>query len=83
MEFYETSAKTGKGVEDAFTTVAKKLMVKKQQAIAEKKEKSKQKPGSSNQSEKSKEKEDSSKIALDSLKSTKEPSKDEANCSNC
>lgn len=78
MEFYETSAKTGNGVEEAFSTVAKKLMLKKQQAIAEKKEKSRQKPGISSNNE-SKLKEEN-KIALEK---TKEPQKEESGNCNC
>ena len=81
MDFFETSAKTGKGVEDAFTTVAKKLMVKKQQAIAEKKEKSRQKPTSVT-AEKTEKPKEESKISLDQSKNKNQPKEDSNNC-NC
>ena len=81
MDFFETSAKTGQGVEDAFTTVAKKLMVKKQQAIAEKKEKSRQKPTSVTAEKTDKPKEES-KISLDQSKNKNQPKEDNNNC-NC
>ena len=81
MELYETSAKTGKGVEDAFISVAKKLMVKKQAAIAEKKEKAKQKPRDEKvNSEKTKE--ETNKVTLDSNKG-KESQKTDENACQC
>lgn len=72
MEFFETSAKTGKGVEDAFSCVAKKLMSKKQQLLAEKKEKARQKPlgSTSSTADKTSKKDETSKIALDSSKTS-------------
>lgn len=79
MEFFETSAKTGKGVEDAFTCVAKKLMSKKQQVIAEKKEKARQKPLSST-GDKTTKKEETSKIALDSSKTSTQPTNAQNSC---
>ena len=83
MDFFETSARTGKGVEDAFTTVAKKLMIKKQQAIAEKKEKSRQKPSSGlATTEKNEKPKEDSKISLDQSKNKTQPKDDGNNC-NC
>lgn len=83
MDFFETSAKTGKGVEDAFTTVAKKLMVKKQQAIAEKKEKSRQKPASGvATAEKTDKPKEESKISLDQSKNKSQAKEENNNC-NC
>lgn len=82
MDFYETSAKTGAGVEEAFKNVAKKLMEKKLLALAQKKEKSRQKPGSSSTQSEKKEESSSSKVALDTSKSNPQTKQDPNNC-NC